>query len=115
MTVEELFEFKNGLNKGKEFFGKGTPIINFTDVFKNRYLTKDMLRGRVDVTDEEIARYSARKGDLFFTRTSETKEEIGMSSVLVDDVENCVFSGFVLRARPKTNLLLPKFCSRIVK
>lgn len=70
-----------------------------------------MLRGRVDVTDEEIARYSARKGDLFFTRTSETKEEIGMSSVLVDDVENCVFSGFVLRARPKTNLLLPKFCS----
>ena len=111
MTVEELFEFKNGLNKGKEFFGKGTPIINFTDVFKNRYLTKDMLRGRVDVTDEEIARYSARKGDLFFTRTSETKEEIGMSSVLVDDVENCVFSGFVLRARPKTNLLLPKFCS----
>ena len=31
--------------------------------------------------------------------------------MLLDKVENCVFSGFVLRARPKTELLLPKFCS----
>ncbi len=109
--VQELFEFKNGLNKGKEFFGSGTPIVNFTDVFKNRWLTADMLKGRVTVDHHEIERYSAQNGDLFFTRTSETQEEIGMSSVLLDDVENCVFSGFVLRARPKTDLLLPKFSS----
>lgn len=109
--VGELFEFKNGLNKGKEYFGKGTPIVNFTDVFKNRYLTADKLKGRVNVSDKEIELYSARKGDVFFTRTSETQEEIGMVSVLVDDVESCVFSGFVLRARPKTALLLPKYCS----
>ncbi len=109
--VSELFDFKNGLNKGKEFFGKGVPIVNFTDVFKNRWLTGDMLKGRVDLSKSEIDRYSAKKGDVFFTRTSETQEEIGMTSVLLDSVQNCVFSGFVLRARPKTNLLLPKFCS----
>jgi hypothetical protein len=28
-TIGELLEFKNGLNKGKEFFGKGTPIVNY--------------------------------------------------------------------------------------
>lgn len=111
MSVGELFEFKNGLNKGKEYFGKGTPIVNFTDVFKNRYLTADNLKGRVNVTPKEIGLYSAHKGDMFFTRTSETQEEIGMVSVLVDDVESCVFSGFVLRARPTTALLLPKYCS----
>jgi type I restriction enzyme S subunit len=70
-----------------------------------------MLKGSVDVTATEIDRYSAIKGDVFFTRTSETQEEIGMVSTLIDDVENCVFSGFVLRARPKTDYLLPKFCS----
>jgi len=111
LSVADLFDFKNGLNKGKEFFGKGTPIVNFTDVFKKRWLTKDMLKGLVDVTPTEIDRYSAKKGDVFFTRTSETQEEIGMTSVLIDDVESCVFSGFVLRARPKTDYLLPKFCS----
>ena len=44
------YDFKNGLNKGKEFFGYGKPIINFTDVFHNRELRKGDLNGRVDVT-----------------------------------------------------------------
>jgi len=37
LTIEigDLFSFKNGLNKGKQFFGKGTPIINYMDVFEN--------------------------------------------------------------------------------
>ena len=111
MTVDELFDFKNGLNKEKAAFGKGVPIINFKDVYNKRYLTKNSFKGLVDVSAEEIERYSARKGDVFFTRTSETKDDIGMSSTLIDYVPNCVFSGFLLRARPKTDLLLPKFCA----
>ncbi|MDE6426586.1 MAG: restriction endonuclease subunit S [Ruminococcus sp.] len=107
----ELFKIKNGLNKEKSAFGKGKPIINFTDVYKNRWLAKDSFSGLVDVTPNEIKRYSAKKGDVFFTRTSETKEDIGMSSTLIDDVPDCVFSGFVLRARPTTTLLIPKFCA----
>jgi len=110
-TIKEIFDFKNGLNKGKEFFGKGTPIVNFTDVFKNRSLTINDLKGKVEVTSKEKLLYSAQKNDVFFTRTSETQEDIGMVSALLDDVEDCVFSGFVLRARPKTDLLNPKFCS----
>ena len=109
----DLFDFKNGLNKGKEFFGVGTPIVNFTDVFKNVALTAPLLKGRVNVTSKEQELYSAKKNDVFFTRTSETQEEIGMASVLLDDIKGCVFSGFVLRARPKTDLLLPKYCSYI--
>lgn len=111
MSVGELFEIKNGLNKEKEAFGKGKPIINFTDVFKKRYLVNGNFTGLVDVNEEEIERYSAKKGDVFFTRTSETREDVGMSSTLIEDVEGCVFSGFVLRARPLTDLLLPKFCA----
>jgi type I restriction enzyme S subunit len=37
-----------------------------------------------------------------------------MASVLIDDIDDCVFSGFVLRARPKTSLLLPKFSAYIL-
>ena len=111
LSVGELFEIKNGLNKEKEAFGKGKPIINFTDVYNKRWLDCNSFKGLVNVSNDEIERYSAKKGDVFFTRTSETKEDIGMSSTLIEDVPNCVFSGFVLRARPTTNLLLPKFCS----
>ena len=111
MSVGDLFDFKNGLNKGKDFFGSGTAIVNFTDVYHGGKLYGALLKGRVEVNQEEICRYSAKRGDVFFTRTSETREEIGISATLVDDIENCVFSGFVLRARPKTELLLPEYCA----
>ncbi|HHT7812785.1 TPA: restriction endonuclease subunit S [Streptococcus suis] len=110
-TLGELFEFKNGLNKGKEFFGRGTPIVNYTDVYKNIRLTSAVVRGTVEASPEEQKRYNVRRGDVFFTRTSETKEEIGKTSVLLEDIDGGVFSGFVLRARPKTDLLLPEYCA----
>ncbi|HEM3473894.1 TPA: restriction endonuclease subunit S [Streptococcus suis] len=110
-TLGELFEFKNGLNKGREFFGRGTPIVNYTDVYKNIRLTSAVVKGTVEVSPGEQKRYNVRRGDVFFTRTSETKEEIGKTSVLLEDIEGGVFSGFVLRARPKTDLLLPEYCA----
>lgn len=105
IPLGQLFDFKNGLNKGKEFFGFGTPIVNFTDVFNNPKMYKSTIKGLVSVTSNDIKSCNAHKGDVFFTRTSETPEEVGMSSVLLDDLGSAVFSGFVLRARPKTELL----------
>lgn len=97
--VGQYYEFRNGLNKGREFFGSGTPIVNFTDVFHNRGLFSDNLNGRVALERSEIQNYEVRKGDIFFTRTSETIEEIGYPSVMLDDTKDTVFSGFVLRGR----------------
>lgn len=108
--IGELFEFKNGLNKGKEYFGRGTPIINYMDVYKKDGVYGYELRGRVDLTPQEIKRFEIRKGDVFFTRTSETPEEVGIACVLLDDVEDGVFSGFVLRGRPITDELDIEYC-----
>jgi len=107
--VGEFYFFKNGLNKSKEYFGKGTPIINFTDVFHNRGLKAKQLQGKVLLDDNEIKNFEVRQGDIFFTRTSETIDEIGYPSVMLDTPESTVFSGFVLRGRaieddPMTNI-----------
>ena len=109
-TIGDFLDFKNGLNKGKEFFGYGTPIVNYTDVYKNRGLRMSDIRGKVCLTPDEIHRFDVRKNDVFFTRTSETPDEVGMSSVLLEDVENGVFSGFVLRGRPKNDMFVPEYC-----
>lgn len=109
-TIGDFLDFKNGLNKGKEFFGYGTPIVNYTDVYKKRGLKRADIRGRVCLTPDEIHRFDVRKNDVFFTRTSETPDEVGMSSVLLEDVENGVFSGFVLRGRPKNDMFVPEYC-----
>ena len=111
MKIGDLFEFKNGINKDKSSFGKGTPIINYVNVYKKNKVYFEDLKGLVEVSNDELVRYGVKRGDVFFTRTSETIEEIGYTSVLLEDIENCVFSGFLLRARPITDLLLPEYCA----
>ncbi len=108
--IGDLFEFKNGLNKAKEFFGYGTPIVNYMDVFNFSGLRLNNLQGKVDVTFQEKQNFSVKKGDVFFTRTSETVEDIGVASVMLDDCNETVFSGFVLRGRPKSKSIEEDYC-----
>jgi type I restriction enzyme S subunit len=119
-AIGDSYEFKNGLNKEKKYFGYGTPIVNYMDVYSYPGLKKADIRGKVDVTSEEKRAYSAKKGDVFFTRTSETVDEIGMASTLLEEVDAAVFSGFILRARPRDvyfDLQFQKYCfnSKIVR
>ncbi len=101
---EDIYDIKNGLNKGKEYFGKGIQILNYMDVNKHELNTDQTIDGLVELSDEEIERYSVKPNDLFFTRTSETSDEIGLTSAYVGNPIKCVFSGFLLRARPKIDL-----------
>jgi type I restriction enzyme S subunit len=109
VRLGELFTFKNGLNKGKEFFGQGTPIVNYMDAFQHPAIYSSMLTGRVSLTSRELSTFDVRIGDVFFTRTSETIDEVGIASVVLDEPYQTVFSGFLLRARPKNNRLHNEF------
>ena len=111
MPLGKLFTFKNGINKEKSCFGHGTPIVNFTDAYnKSRLYISDVI-GLVEVTNNELERFKVESGDVFFTRTSETIEEVGFASVIVENINNCIFSGFLIKGHPITNLLLPEYCS----
>jgi type I restriction enzyme S subunit len=109
IRLGELFTFKNGLNKGKEFFGKGTPIVNYMDVYQRSAIYSSMLTGRVSLTSQELSNFEVRFGDVLFTRTSETSDEVGIASVVLDAPSETVFSGFLLRARPKNEKLRNEF------
>lgn len=109
VPLGDLFTFKNGLNKAKKYFGYGTPIVNYMDVFRHPGLRLDRIEGRVDVSKSELEAFEVRKGDVFFTRTSETVEEIGVAAAMLDPVKDTVFSGFVLRARPMDDKLVDLF------
>ena len=107
----ELFDFRNGLSKGKEFFGKGSPFIRYTDVYNNRFLKSEHIKALVECTPAELEKLRVSRGDVLFTRTSETAEDIGWSSVVLENIDKCVFNGFTIKASPKTEFLLPEYCS----
>ncbi len=110
VPIGDILDFKNGLNKGKEYFGHGTPIVNYTDVYHHSGLFASDIKGTVNLNRDEIKRFEVRKNDVFFTRTSETPEEVGLSAVMLEDIPDCAFSGFVLRGRPKNDILVPEYC-----
>ena len=101
VRLGDMFVFKNGLNKAKRFFGTGTPIVNYMDVFEHSGLRADQIKGKVSLSPSEVKNFEVRQGDVFFTRTSETVDEVGVAAVMLDAPHNTVFSGFVLRARPR--------------
>ena len=111
LPMGSLFDFRNGLSKGKDFFGKGIPFIRYTDVYNNRFLRESDVTALVECTPAEIEKLGVHRGDVLFTRTSETAEDVGWSSVMLDDIGDCVFNGFTIKATPKTNHLLPEYCA----
>src|SRR5690606_32493760 len=63
----------------------------------------------VQSTEQERVRCSIKRGDVFLTRTSETMDELGMSSVALVDIPDATFNGFTKRLRPKRDLIAPEF------
>lgn len=96
---------QNGISKGGEFFGDGSPFVSYGDVYNNNVLP-EVVEGLCMVTDTEKENYSVKEGDIFFTRTSETIEEIAITCVCKKTIENATFAGFLIRVRPYTDELV---------
>jgi len=90
---------QNGVSKSGDYFGEGYPFVNYVDIYKNYELPKSV-DGLAQSTKEDREVYSVLKGDVFFTRTSETIDEIGIASTCLQTIKNAVFSGFTIRFRP---------------
>jgi type I restriction enzyme S subunit len=99
---------QNGINIGADSFGSGYPFLSYGDAYKNEVLP-NQVRGLVQSSEQDRKTYSVLEGDVIFTRTSETIEEIGLASTCLTAIENVSFAGFLIRFRPKRNLLDPNF------
>ena len=109
VALGELYEVHNGLSKGGKLFGKGSPFLSFSTVFNKWFLPQELL-DLVQSTDNEQQSYSILRGDVFITRTSETMDELGMSSVALKDYPHATYNGFTKRLRPiNPERVLPEF------
>lgn len=114
LKVKHLGWTQNGISKSGEHFGFGFPFVSYSDVYKNFELPQNV-NGLINSTSEEQKNYSVEKGDIFFTRTSETIEEVGFSSVCKKTIPNAVFAGFLIRLRvtsPKIHIDYAKYYFR---
>lgn len=106
--VRHLGTAQNGISIGGNAFGSGHPFVSYGDVYKNYSLPK-VVDKLVQSSEEDRKRYSVEKGDWFFTRTSETIEEVGSSCVCEETIPDAVFAGFLIRVRPFNNRIYTGF------
>ena len=109
--LSKILLFKNGLNTSKENFGVGTPFVSYKNVYAGGLIKEEDLTECVSLTPSEEDRFCLKRGDILFTRTSETPDEIGFNAVYNTSVP-AVFNGFCIRGRPlNDSLLIPEFSS----
>lgn len=96
--------FQNGISESGEFFTSGTPFVGYGDVYRHLELP-ETVGGVAQSNTQQQKVFSVHEGDIFFTRTSENIEEIGMAAVCKHTIKKAVFSGFVIRCRPRVALV----------
>lgn len=80
--------------KNKDDFGSGKPFITYMNIYSDSKININKC-GLVKMNEEEN-QSKAQYGDIFFTTSSETPHEVGISSVLLD--------------KNSTDLYLNSFC-----
>ena len=108
----DIGELRNGIAKGSEFFGHGHKFINLQDVFGKDCLYNDDY-DLVETSEKERQLNDLKKGDVIFVRSSVKPSGVGLPSVVMEDLKDTVFSGFLIRFREHKlclNLLYKRYC-----
>ena len=105
----------NGLSgKTKENFGNGKPYIQYKQIFDSSIVRIENC-GFVEVFENENQN-RILYGDIFFTISSETPKEIGMSSVLLEEVDEMYLNSFCFGYRPSSSQVIhPLFSSYLFR
>lgn len=106
--------FSGLTGKTKEDFGIGdSKYITYMNVYKNTIVDEDLIE-KVNVNETEKQNL-VKKGDIFFTASSETPNEVGISSVLNYDLEDTYLNSFCFGFRLNTESVLPTFLVRLLE
>ncbi len=97
--------------KNKDDFGKGAYFIPYMNIYQNNKIDPKQLE-LVDISDNENQN-TVQYGDIFFTTSSETPEEVGFASVLLFKPEQKIYlNSFCFGYRLNDfDTLLPNYAS----
>ena len=86
-------------------------LCNFTDVYHNWAITKEMTGSfmKASANQKEIETLSLKKGQVAFTKDSETRDDIGIPTYIADDFENVVLGYHTALITPDKSKLSGKY------
>ena len=90
-----------------------TPVrlCNFTDVYCNWAITSDIADALMEASanTSEIERFTIKKGQVAFTKDSETRDDIGISTYIAEDFDDVLLGYHCALITPDNTKLCRKF------
>ncbi len=74
-------------------------LVNYLDIYRRDFIYSRDLNHVVSAPPDQAYRCSVKKGDVFFTPSSEVPNDIGISAVAMEDIPDAVYSYHVVRLR----------------
>lgn len=86
-------------------------LCNFTDVYYNWAITKDMTGTLMEASasDKQIERFSLKKGQVALTKDSETRYDIGIPTYIADDFKDVILGYHCALITPDESKLSGKY------
>lgn len=89
--LRHISEFKNSSVDKKTYEGQAAVgLCNYTDVYYNEFITKDLPFMQATASPAEIEQFSLQKGDVIITKDSEDPSDIGIPALVADDIPGVI-------------------------
>jgi type I restriction enzyme S subunit len=82
--------FPSNIDKHSKLNEQQVRLCNYTDVYKNDYITDDMALMLATATEDQITKFTLKKGDIVITKDSESASDIAVPTYIKDDLINVV-------------------------
>ena len=79
-------------------------LVNYMDVYRNRVIDNTIDFMKVTATEKQIETFNVQYGDVLFTPSSETPDDIGHSAVVKVDSAKILYSYHLVRLRFKREM-----------
>jgi type I restriction enzyme S subunit len=93
---------------------KTVRLCNYTDVYKNDYITDDMNFMIATASDEQIERFTLSQNDVIITKDSETANDIAVPAYVKETLNNVVCGYHLSVMRPR-NRIIGEFLLRVLQ
>jgi type I restriction enzyme S subunit len=114
-TLGEIGKTYSGLTgkSGDDFSMHGNAkFIQYMQVFSNPIVDDNFGKVFIDVNETQN---TCTLGDIFFTGSSETPEEVGMSSVILKSIGDLYLNSFCFGYRYDQTILLPEYAVFVLR
>lgn len=112
LCLGEVGFFKsNGVDKKSNPDEIPINLLNYMDVYNRRHITAKNVHTLMHVTAKphQLTENDVRKGDVFFTPSSESPEDVGHCMVIDENLPQTCYSYHIMRYRPYTSVFFHSF------